>query len=190
MKEAGYPWNQALDIGPLIYDVIQNSLSSETFGMYSLWQCYQPLKDEPGTWKQIYVHSKVMIIDDCWSLIGSANAGGMSLTGLTSPGLPDSEISIIHFDQSFAIEFRKRLWSEHLQLKDDDQRVLDFVDGSKEFRIQAETNSWDWNSIIRIHYAQIYLEQKNKIKIEEEERENKYKKLVHQVDHPEFYPKL
>ncbi|OFY63387.1 MAG: hypothetical protein A3H98_02510 [Bacteroidetes bacterium RIFCSPLOWO2_02_FULL_36_8] len=77
-----------------------------------------------------------------------------------------------------------------MQLKDDDQRVLDFVDGSKEFRIQAETNSWDWNSIIRIHYAQIYLEQKNKIKIEEEERENKYKKLVHQVDHPEFYPKL
>ena len=71
---------------------------------------------------QIYVHSKVMIIDDCYAAIGSANINYRSQTN-------DSELQIALVDGqkipgqmngqttqvcAFAHNFRKQLWGEHL----------------------------------------------------------------------------
>ena len=57
----------------------------------------------------IYVHSKLLIVDDEFVLIGSANVGQRSMTfdGELDVGIVDS-------NNTFAKECRKALWSEHL----------------------------------------------------------------------------
>jgi len=47
----------------------------------------------------MYVHSKLLIVDDKWALIGSANAGGISLTGLGVASEPDTELSAVILDE-------------------------------------------------------------------------------------------
>ncbi|KAI7749515.1 hypothetical protein M8C21_001880, partial [Ambrosia artemisiifolia] len=74
----------------------------------------------------VYVHSKVMIIDDDTVLVGSANINDRSLLGLR-----DSEIGVLIEDKEFvkssmggkpwkagkfALSLRLSLWSEHLGL--------------------------------------------------------------------------
>lgn len=56
----------------------------------------------------IYVHSKIMIVDDELVLIGSTNVGQRSMTY-------DAEIhaGIVDSAQTFAKELRKTLWAEH-----------------------------------------------------------------------------
>ncbi|KAJ4722113.1 Phospholipase [Melia azedarach] len=76
---------------------------------------------------QVYVHSKVMIIDDCVALIGSANINDRSLLGSR-----DSEIGVLIEDKElvnssmggkpwkagkFSLSLRLSLWSEHLGLR-------------------------------------------------------------------------
>jgi phosphatidylserine/phosphatidylglycerophosphate/cardiolipin synthase-like enzyme len=58
----------------------------------------------------IYVHSKLLIVDDEFVLIGSTNVGQRSMTF-------DGEMSagIIDADNKFAKAFRMELWQEHLQ---------------------------------------------------------------------------
>jgi phosphatidylserine/phosphatidylglycerophosphate/cardiolipin synthase-like enzyme len=59
----------------------------------------------------IYVHAKLMICDDEFVLLGSANICQRSMTH-------DSElqIGIVDADEEFALKLRKTLWSEHLQV--------------------------------------------------------------------------
>ena len=108
---AGLGSNQELFIGSEMEDVINASFDEGTFGMYSLVQKPQ----YPVHSAQIYVHSKILIIDDEWCLIGSANAGGISLEGVrTGKDEPDTELSAIVLDKKFAQDFRQKLWQEHL----------------------------------------------------------------------------
>ncbi|KAK2394906.1 phospholipase D P1 [Trifolium repens] len=80
----------------------------------------------PVATSQVYVHSKIMIIDDCISLIGSANINDRSLLGSR-----DSEIGVVIEDKEltdsymdgkpwkagkFSLTLRLSLWSEHLGL--------------------------------------------------------------------------
>ncbi|XP_057430017.1 phospholipase D zeta 1 isoform X2 [Lotus japonicus] len=80
----------------------------------------------PVATSQVYVHSKIMIIDDCVSLIGSANINDRSLLGSR-----DSEIGVVIEDRElidsymdgkpwkagkFSLTLRLSLWSEHLGL--------------------------------------------------------------------------
>ncbi len=73
--------------------------------------------------KQIYVHSKVLIVDDCYVSVGSANFNARSLTN-------DTELQIGVVDEDlvetrlagkpvkvcrFAHELRCALWAEHLE---------------------------------------------------------------------------
>lgn len=109
---AGLGSNQELWIGAEMERVRQHSPSDDAFGVYSL----SPRRDGQGqVTGQIYIHSKVLVVDDVWALIGSANAGGISLEGIrTGRDQPDSELSAIILDPAFASRFRQRVWSEHL----------------------------------------------------------------------------
>ena len=70
----------------------------------------------------VYVHSKMMIVDDAYVIIGSANINERSLSGYR-----DSEIAMGAYQPSYQIskkggargevhKFRMSLWSEHLNL--------------------------------------------------------------------------
>ncbi|HEY1295345.1 MAG TPA: phospholipase D-like domain-containing protein [Chloroflexota bacterium] len=76
----------------------------------------------PGNGPVIYCHAKLMIVDDCYAAIGTANVGRRSYT-------TDSELHVAVLDADtiastmnglpvtvcrFASELRKRLWGEHL----------------------------------------------------------------------------
>jgi len=71
------------------------------------------LKSGPVT-EQVYVHSKLMLVDDRVSLVGSANVNDRSLLGIR-----DSEVNVVlqdndAFGDGFAAGLRKALFAEHL----------------------------------------------------------------------------
>ncbi|KAI3459247.1 hypothetical protein Pfo_015910 [Paulownia fortunei] len=104
-------------VGPRMHDYIS---------FYGL-RAYGRLFDGgPVASSQIYVHSKIMIVDDHTTLIGSANINDRSLLGSR-----DSEIGVLIEDKEFvdswiggnswkagkfALSLRLSLWSEHIGL--------------------------------------------------------------------------
>ena len=58
--------------------------------------------------EQLYVHSKAMIVDDRFAVIGSANINDRSMLGDR-----DSEIAVLIEDSAFARSLRIELWKEH-----------------------------------------------------------------------------
>ncbi|KAL7220740.1 hypothetical protein ACSBR2_013600 [Camellia fascicularis] len=108
-----------------LYDLL-GSRMHDYISFYGL-RAYGRLFDGgPVATSQIYVHSKIMIIDDCISLIGSANINDRSLLGSR-----DSEIGVLIEDKEFvdscmggkpwkagkfSSSLRLTLWSEHLGL--------------------------------------------------------------------------
>jgi len=71
----------------------------------------------------IYVHAKVAIVDDRWLTIGSANLNEHSFFN-------DTEMNVVAHDPDLARRTRLRLWSEHLELAeneipDDPVRAID-----------------------------------------------------------------
>ncbi len=97
------------------------SAGGERFGIYDL-------ENDAGT--PVYVHAKVVVVDDVWAMIGSDNLNRRSWTH-------DSELSCAVLDaerdgrdpvdpaglgdgaRRFARDLRLRLWREHLGLPDD-----------------------------------------------------------------------
>lgn len=90
--------------------------------------------DNPVT-EIIYIHSKLMIVDDTHLLIGSANINDRSMLGSR-----DSEFAVIVKDNhnieskmngqqykaaKFAATFRRALYAEHIGLPQDDERLID-----------------------------------------------------------------
>lgn len=62
-------------------------------------------------YRPVYVHAKVMIVDDEWWTAGSAN--------LNSRGMrTDAEINVASLDPATARALRLGLWAEHLRLTD------------------------------------------------------------------------
>jgi len=77
--------------------------------------------------RPIYVHSKVVIVDDVFASIGSVN---LNRRGLYN----DSEVGVCIVDgatrqggRRFAVDLRRRLWAEHLGLSPSDPRLDDPV---------------------------------------------------------------
>ncbi|HJU17284.1 MAG TPA: phosphatidylserine/phosphatidylglycerophosphate/cardiolipin synthase family protein [Stellaceae bacterium] len=63
--------------------------------------------DGPGLRSNIYVHSKIMLVDDAWATIGSCNLHASSLYGHT-------EMNAAFWDPSVVRALRSQLLSEHL----------------------------------------------------------------------------
>jgi phospholipase D1/2 len=59
----------------------------------------------------IYVHAKVMIIDDCWATIGSANINSRSFS-------LDGEVNVVIRDDAVPLALRLALWGEHFKIDD------------------------------------------------------------------------
>ncbi|CAH9109126.1 unnamed protein product [Cuscuta europaea] len=104
-------------IGPRVHDYIS---------FYGLRSHGRLFDEGPVVSSQVYVHSKIMIVDDHTALIGSANINDRSLLGSR-----DSEIGVVIEDKEFvdsymggkpfkagkfASSLRLSLWSEHLGL--------------------------------------------------------------------------
>jgi len=70
-------------------------------------ELYSPVTTEISHSKDIYVHSKTMIVDDRYIIVGSAN---ISFTSLDF----HSEMCVLADDPNRAKTLRKRLWAEHL----------------------------------------------------------------------------
>ncbi|KAF5950851.1 hypothetical protein HYC85_012844 [Camellia sinensis] len=108
-----------------LYDLL-GSRMLDYISFYGLRAYGRVFDGGPVATSQIYVHSKIMIIDDCISLIGSANINDRSLLGSR-----DSEIGVLIEDKEFvdscvggkpwkagkfSSSLRLTLWSEHLGL--------------------------------------------------------------------------
>lgn len=66
----------------------------------------------------VTIHSKVVLIDDAFLLIGSANFFDRSMEGT------DSELSVAAVDTGTLVrDLRVRLWSDHLRIAPEDSRV-------------------------------------------------------------------
>ncbi len=79
--------------------------------VFTLYTTY-PEARRAWTYKPIYVHAKVAVVDDLWCTVGSANLNERSLAS-------DSEINAQILDSRVARELRIRLWSEHLGVPED-----------------------------------------------------------------------
>ncbi|KAL5538484.1 hypothetical protein UlMin_044638 [Ulmus minor] len=116
-------------LGPKTHDYIS------FYGLRAYGRLYD---GGPVATSQVYVHSKIMIIDDCTTLIGSANINDRSLLGSR-----DSEIGVLIEDKEsvnsfmggkpwkagvFSSSLRLSLWSEHLGLRPGEtNRIIDPV---------------------------------------------------------------
>lgn len=68
--------------------------------------------------QDVDVHAKIMIVDDVWLTVGSANIHDR---GFRTEG----ELNVVVLDKPLARELRKRLMAEHLELDVDDPRLAD-----------------------------------------------------------------
>lgn len=92
----------------------------------------QPLPAGKETWfRNIYVHSKLLVVDDVFSLLSSANINTRSLHS-------DSELGVATPDPQLAKKWREDLWKLHTGKSVNDSRG----------RCNARLNFEWWNSVM------------------------------------------
>lgn len=166
LEAAGYGRQQDRNLYPHVEKMVKALAGvKEGFGVFSiLMKAGHQQPERPHcrvpecTWDYTYVHSKLMIVDDCWSICGSANAGGISLTGILFQSEPDTELSAVVVDErkdaSVVKELRKRLWSEHLGVGM--AEVDDYRKGVTLFHDQAMAQRYDTTKAERVHFNILY----------------------------------
>jgi hypothetical protein len=169
LAAAGYGSEQTINLYPFVEKlakIFRDKGQPEHFGLFSILQpaAHQgPVRKHcevpECAWDYMYVHSKLLIVDDCWALLGSANAGGISLTGLVTTTEPDTELSAIVLDErggdSLVKQLRKKIWAEHLGLASPDD-VDDYKKGADSFHQHACAQKYDTTSASRVHYNILY----------------------------------
>lgn len=105
-------------------------LAHPRVGVFALWSASSRDGSRPAI-NQVFVHSKVVIIDDEWALVGSANLDGVSLDSYGDDfsgsvgrrvfrGVRNFDVSMVFTrtkparGQNPILELRERLWMEHL----------------------------------------------------------------------------
>lgn len=93
----------------------------------------------------IYVHDKVMIVDDAWATIGSCNLHAFSLEGST-------EMNCSFHDPDIARQLRCDLMAEHLgrdvQGLDDRAAMALFRETADANRYRHDTGARDWQGLV------------------------------------------
>jgi phosphatidylserine/phosphatidylglycerophosphate/cardiolipin synthase-like enzyme len=87
--------------------------------------------NESGVLRNIYVHAKIALIDDCWATIGSCNIGARSFFG-------DTELNASFCDPEAVKALRVALLREHLGI---DTSHLDDRAALAEYRSLARANT-------------------------------------------------
>ena len=105
-------------------------------GLFTLWSA-APDEARPGVTviNQVFVHSKVIAIDDEWAMVGAANLDGLSLHSYGDEfsgrfarrvfrHVRNFEVSVVvcddarsRFSTGSVAELRTRLWAEHLGVR-------------------------------------------------------------------------
>lgn len=85
-------------------------------GVFALWS-----QRIDGDLRELYVHSKVAIVDDAWATVGSANLDSIGLHDADEFPVPverNIELNVVVPEDGgspgFVAALRRRLWSEHL----------------------------------------------------------------------------
>jgi cardiolipin synthase A/B len=100
--------------------------------------------DTRGRRSSIYVHSKIMLVDDAWATIGSCNLHAHSLTG-------HSEMNAAIWDPKLARALRCELFSEHLGHDtagiDDRAALRLYREVAHENRRKRDAGDFKWQSL-------------------------------------------
>ncbi|MEN8184597.1 MAG: phospholipase D family protein [Myxococcota bacterium] len=88
--------------------------------------------DGPGSYAEVYVHAKIMLVDDAWATIGSTNVADRSFK-------EDTELNASIWHGGVTRGLREQLFGEHLGL---DTRELDDVAAFRRFHEHALANTW------------------------------------------------
>jgi phosphatidylserine/phosphatidylglycerophosphate/cardiolipin synthase-like enzyme len=89
---------------------------------------YSEYNIRPRSYREIYIHSKLMFVDDVYTTLGSANLNARSMAG-------DSELNICTEEWTFTKAARRRVWGN---LAGDD------LDGGDGTRRDIETTLKNW----------------------------------------------
>lgn len=115
--------------------------------------CSLVAPDSPaGKWMPVYIHSKLMIVDDVFTTHGSANINTRSMQ-------VDSELNIAHEWASETQALRRMLWDLHTAgegMQDDPEAAFvawqDIIIKNK-VRQSAETKSEPYAPLVEFHYC-------------------------------------
>jgi len=94
--------------------------------VYSLYASGPGIGVHPFTYRPIYIHAKVGIIDDEWLTVGSANLNNRGL-------ILNSQVNAVMCDAALARDVRIRLWAQHLSLPREEVAQADpiaLIDGA------------------------------------------------------------
>jgi phosphatidylserine/phosphatidylglycerophosphate/cardiolipin synthase-like enzyme len=98
-------------------------------------------------YREIYIHSKLMLVDDVFMTLGSANLNQRSMA-------VDSEINIATVDYRVATDLRKRVWRMHSG---------GLVDGGSGRKAEIVTAFKDWNNLMRSNRKKKFEKSENAI---------------------------
>jgi len=97
-----------------------------------------------GSMRDIYVHSKVMVIDGAWASVGSCNIGARSFFG-------DTELNISFWSQDAAKRLRCELFTEFLATDtsalDDTEALRLFAQIARRNAERGKANGRDWQGM-------------------------------------------
>ncbi|GAO95377.1 hypothetical protein PSA5_21690, partial [Pseudomonas syringae pv. actinidiae] len=101
-------------------------------------------------WMPVYIHSKLMIVDDVYTTHGSANINTRSM-------MVDSELNICHEHPEFSQPLRRRLWDLHTKgfgVQDEPSDAFetwqDVIDINKQLRPKNESPH---APLVEFHYS-------------------------------------
>ena len=89
--------------------------------IYSPFTSGPNMGETPFTYRAVYVHAKVAVIDDEWLTVGSANLNNRGL-------ITDGEMNAVIHDANLARQMRVKLWAEHLAMPEEQVEKSDPVD--------------------------------------------------------------
>ncbi|RMT60399.1 hypothetical protein ALP44_200000 [Pseudomonas syringae pv. theae] len=115
--------------------------------------CSLVAPDSPAgqPWMPVYIHSKLMIVDDVYTTHGSANINTRSM-------MVDSELNICHEHPEFSQPLRRRLWDLHTKgrgMQDDPEEAFmawgEIIKQNKEFKSKSSSPS---ASLVEFYYSE------------------------------------